>query len=165
MTIAVLMTACGNDGGSAFDRAARKKMSAPKPHHSGPAPTPVRIHKGQAKVSVSGGFNRRFVLPPGPGSVYAPPPGQIALNWLDRHGNALIIRGDSFRGTRKSSRDLALSLVLQAGQPFVFAAQADQCTVTLAKLRAKSLSGTFRCSKISGTNKTITAHGSFVGHR
>jgi hypothetical protein len=116
-------------------------------------------------VTVTGGFNRRLILPPGPGSVFAPPRGQVALTWLDRDGNALIIRGPSFRGTSKTSTDLALSLVLQAGQPYVFVAGVDDCTVTLSKVHAKSFVGSFRCGKLSGENKAIQARGSFVGHR
>ena len=124
----------------------------------------MRIHKGKATVSVAGGFNRKLPLPPGPGSVYTPPPGQVSLTWLDRNGNALIVRGTL--GTRvKTSPDLTLSLVLQAGQPFVFVAGADDCAITMKSVQAKSLSGTFQCGKLSAKGKTIRVHGSFAGHR
>ena len=164
--VLLMLAACGDDGNAFRGKPPHSKPSrkGSPTHRAGPPPEPVRIHKGKATVSVTGGFNRRLALPPGPGSVYAAPPGQVALTWLDRDGDALIVRG-TLGAKVKTSPDLSLSLVLQAGRPFVFVAGDNDCLVTMKKVLAKSFTGVFRCGKLRAKGKTIRAHGSFAGHR
>lgn len=123
------------------------------------------ISSGQATFALTGGIRASKVLENLVSTVYAPPPGGMALVWTAGGTDATTVGlgGLSFTGTQPTSPALSLSITVQnKGAISTFVSSADECTITIGQASAEQISGAFTCSDLSGgSNVVVDATGSF----
>jgi len=122
------------------------------------------ISSGQAAFTVTGGIRTSKTLTNLVSTVYAPPPGGMALVWT-AGGTATTVGlgGVSFTGTQPTSPTLSLSITVQSRNAITtFISAAGECTITIGLATSDQISGAFTCMDLSGgSNAVVDVTGSF----
>jgi hypothetical protein len=120
---------------------------------------------GQAAFTLTGGIRTSKALENLVSTVYAPPPGAMALVWTAGGTDATTfgIGGLSFTGTQPTSPALSLSITVQnRNATSNFISSAGECTITIGLASAEQISGAFTCTDLSGgPNVVVDVTGSF----
>jgi hypothetical protein len=123
------------------------------------------ISSGQAAFAVAGGIRTSKTLTNLVSTVYALPPGGMALVWTAGGTDATTVGlgGVSFTGTQPTSPTLSLSITLQSRNAITtFISAAGECTITIGLATADQISGAFTCMDLSGgPNVVVDVTGSF----
>jgi hypothetical protein len=123
------------------------------------------ISSGQAAFAVTGGIRTSKTLTNLVSTVYAPPPGGMALVWTAGGNDATTVGlgGISFTGTQPTSPSLSLTITVQDKEAITaFISSAGECTVTIGLASSSQISGAFNCTDLSaGPGATVDATGSF----
>jgi hypothetical protein len=123
------------------------------------------VSSGQVAFTVKGDVRTSKTLPDLVSSVYAPPPGGMALVWTAGGTDATTfgIGGLSFTGTQPTSPSLSLTITVQDGnQITTFISSAGECSITIGAASADQISGAFTCTDLSGgSNVVVDVTGSF----
>src|SRR5438105_1930701 len=110
----ILATACS--GSLPVPIRSTPASPSPSPSSSAPSPVPpVALRSGNGTLKVSGQLKARLAVPieRSAQAVWQPSTGQIALQYLNRDGDALIIDGTVTGRTARTSKSFTLSFVLQ----------------------------------------------------
>jgi hypothetical protein len=136
-----------------------------------PSPPPVptgtagEVSDGAAALSVSGDIVASKAIGNLVSSVYAPPPGGMALVWTAGGTDATTIGlgGLSFTGSQRTSPTLSLTLTVQTDDGIAsFQSMAGECSITIGAARANQITGAFSCTDLEGDGgQVIDATGSF----
>jgi hypothetical protein len=123
------------------------------------------VSDGAAAISVSGDIVASKAIDNLVSSVYAPPPGGMALVWTAGGTDATTIGlgGLSFTGSQRTSPTLSLTLTVQNDADIVsFQSMSGECSITIGAADANQISGTFTCTDLAGDGgQVIDATGSF----
>ena len=123
------------------------------------------VSDGAAALSVSGDIDASKAIGNLVSSVYAPPPGGMALVWTAGGTDATTIGlgGLSFTGSQRTSPTLSLTLTVQTDDDIAtFQSMAGECSITIGAAGANQISGTFTCTDLQGDGgQVIDATGSF----
>jgi hypothetical protein len=123
------------------------------------------ISSGQAAFTVTGVIRTSKTLTNLVSTVYAPPPGGMALVWTAGGTDATTVGlgGVSFTGTQRTSPTLSLSITVQSKNAITtFISAAGECTITTGLAAADQISGAFTCTDLSGgSNAVVDVTGSF----
>ena len=124
-----------------------------------------KVSSGEAAFTLTGDIGTSKALEDLVSTVYAPPPGGMALVWTAGGNDATTVGlgGISFTGTQPTSPSLSLSITVQdEGAITAFISSAGECTVTIGLASGSQISGAFNCSNLSaGPEATVDATGSF----
>lgn len=124
-----------------------------------------KVSSGLAAFTLTGDIRTSKALGNLVSTVYAPPPGGMALVWTAGGNDATTVGlgGISFTGTQPTSPSLSLSITVQGeGAITAFISSAGECTVTIGLASARQISGAFHCTNLSaGPGATVDATGSF----
>ena len=124
-----------------------------------------KVSSGQAAFTLTGDIRTSKTLANLVSTVYAPPPGGMALVWTAGGNDATTVGlgGISFTGTEPTSPSLSLTITVQdKGAITAFISSAGECTVTIGLASGNQISGAFNCSGLSaGSNVVVDATGSF----
>ena len=124
-----------------------------------------KVSSGQAAFTLTGDIRTSKTLGDLVSTVYAPPPGGMALVWTAGGNDATTVGlgGISFTGTQPTSPSLSLTITVQdEGAITAFISSAGECTVTIGLADASQISGAFNCTDLSaGPGATVDATGSF----
>jgi len=124
-----------------------------------------KVSSGQAAFTLTGDIRTSKALGDLVSTVYAPPPGGMALVWTAGGNDATTVGlgGISFTGTQPTSPSLSLTITVQdKGAITAFISSAGECTVTIGLASGSQISGAFNCADLSaGPNATVDATGSF----
>ena len=124
-----------------------------------------KVSSGQAAFTLTGDIRTSKTLGDLVSTVYAPPPGGMALVWTAGGNDATTVGlgGISFTGTQPTSPSLSLTITVQdEGAITAFISSAGECTVTIGLASGDQISGAFNCSGLSaGSNVVVDATGSF----
>lgn len=124
------------------------------------------ITGGQAAITVTGDIQATKALTNLVSSVYAPPPGGMAIVWTAGGSDATTfgLGGLSFTGTQPTASTLLLTLTVQTADDISsFTSTAGECTVTIGVAGADQIAGVFTCSDLVGSGgEAIDASGSFA---
>jgi hypothetical protein len=124
-----------------------------------------KVSSGQAAFTLSGDIRTSKTLANLVSTVYAPPPGGMALVWTAGGNDATTVGlgGISFTGTQPTSPSLSLTITVQdKGAITAFISSAGECTVTIGLASGSQISGAFNCTGLSaGSNVMVDATGSF----
>lgn len=178
--LALASASCG-DGEGAAELGASETPSpsgpsdaasiAPSPSVE-PSPTPspppaVDLDRGSATLALSGSFDLDAAPSLASQTSYAPPPGELRLAW--RGGKILLgLGGTSFTGTRPTSGDLVLQIiVLVGGGDVVFTSDAGECRVEVSRADADRVEGSFSCDRLidESGDRAVRATGTFEASR
>jgi hypothetical protein len=136
------------------------------PPTSSPGAGTGSLAAGQAALTVTGDLQATKTLANLVSSVYAPPPGGMAIVWTAGGTDATTfgLGGLSFTGTLPTASTLSLTLTVQtAGQISSFLSTAGECTVTIGLADANQIAGVFTCSGLVGSDgEVVDASGSFA---
>ena len=123
------------------------------------------VSDGAAALSVSGDIVASKAVGNLVSSVYAPPPGGMALVWTAGGTDATTIGlgGLSFTGSQRTSPTLSLTLTVQTEDEIAsFRSLDGECSITIGAAGADQVSGTFTCTDLVGDGgQVIDATGSF----
>ena len=123
------------------------------------------VSSGQAAFSVKGDIRTSKVLTNLVSSVYAPPPGGMALVWTagGTDPTTVGLGGLSFTGTQPTSPSLSLTITVQdKSEITTFISSAGECTITIGLASADQVSGAFTCKDLTGgSNVVVDVTGSF----
>lgn len=123
------------------------------------------VSEGAAALSVSGDIVASKAVGNLVSSVYAPPPGGMALVWTAGGTDATTIGlgGLSFTGSQRTSPTLSLTLSVQTDEDIAsFQSMDGECSITIGAAGANQISGTFTCTDLEGDGgQLIDATGSF----
>ena len=136
----------------------------------GLAPTPTgsngEVDAGAAALSVSGDIVASKAIDNLVSSVYAPPPGGMALVWTAGGTDATTIGlgGLSFTGSQRTSPTLSLTITLQTDAvTATFQSIDGECAITIGVADANQISGTFACTDLRGADgQVVDVTGSFT---
>lgn len=119
----------------------------------------VSAKVGNQKVSLS--FDTVIEYP-----LYYPPDGEANVTWSDGTGNALVIGTPKlFLGTKATSSNLGLQLVLVQPKFETFNSGDGSCRITFDKTEKNLLTGSYKCVDMKGDQKTkVDASGTFSAH-
>ena len=124
-----------------------------------------KVSSGQAAFTLTGDIRTSKALGNLVSTVYAPPPGGMALVWTAGGNDATTVGlgGISFAGTQPTSPSLSLTITVQdKGEITAFISSAGECTVTIGLASSSQISGAFNCTDLSaGPGATVDATGSF----
>jgi hypothetical protein len=124
-----------------------------------------KVSSGQAAFTLTGDIRTSKTLGDLVSTVYAPPPGGMALVWTAGGNDATTVGlgGISFTGTQPTSPSLSLTITVQdEGAITAFISSAGECTVTIGLASGDQISGAFNCTALSaGSNVVVDATGSF----
>jgi hypothetical protein len=124
-----------------------------------------RVSSGQAAFTLTGDLRTSKALANLVSTVYAPPPGGMALVWTAGGNDETTVGlgGISFTGTQPTSPSLSLTITVQdKGAITAFISSAGECTVTIGLASANQISGAFNCTDLSaGSDVVVDATGSF----
>jgi hypothetical protein len=124
-----------------------------------------KVSSGQAAFTLTGDIRTSKTLGDLVSTVYAPPPGGMALVWTAGGNDATTVGlgGISFTGTQPTSPSLSLTITVQdKGAITAFISSAGECTVTIGLASGSQISGAFNCTGLStGSNVVVDATGSF----
>jgi hypothetical protein len=124
-----------------------------------------KVSSGQAAFTLTGDIRTSKTLGNLVSTVYAPPPGGMALVWTAGGNDATTVGlgGISFTGTQPTSPSLSLTITVQdKGAITAFISSAGECTVTIGLASGSQISGAFNCTGLSaGSNVVVDATGSF----
>ena len=124
-----------------------------------------KVSSGQAAFTLTGDIRTSKTLGNLVSTVYAPPPGGMALVWTAGGTDATTVGlgGISFTGTQPTSPSLSLTITVQdEGAITAFISSAGECTVTIGLASGNQISGAFNCTDLSaGADATVDATGSF----
>jgi hypothetical protein len=124
-----------------------------------------KVSSGQAAFTLTGDIRTSKTLTNLVSTVYAPPPGGMALVWTAGGNDATTVGlgGISFTGTEPTSPSLSLTITVQdKGAITAFISSAGECTVTIGLASSSQISGAFNCTDLSaGPGATVDATGSF----
>ena len=124
-----------------------------------------KVSSGQAAFTLTGDIRTSKALGNLVSTVYAPPPGGMALVWTAGGNDPTTVGlgGISFTGTQPTSPSLSLTITVQdKGAITAFISSAGECTVTIGLASASQISGAFNCTALSaGPRATVDATGSF----
>ena len=124
-----------------------------------------KVSSGQAAFTLTGDIRTSKTLANLVSTVYAPPPGGMALVWTAGGNDATTVGlgGISFTGTEPTSPSLSLTITVQdKGAITAFISSAGECTVTIGLASGSQISGAFNCTGLSaGSNVVVDATGSF----
>ena len=124
-----------------------------------------KVSSGQAAFTLTGDIRTSKALGNLVSTVYAPPPGGMALVWTAGGNDPTTVGlgGISFTGTQPTSPGLSLTITVQdKGAITAFISSAGECTVTVGLASASQISGAFNCTALSaGPRATVDATGSF----
>lgn len=124
-----------------------------------------KVSSGQAAFTLTGDIRTSKTLAKLASTVYAPPPGGMALVWTAGGNDATTVGlgGISFTGTEPTSPSLSLTITVQdKGAITAFISSAGECTVTIGLASGSQISGAFNCTGLSaGSNVVVDATGSF----
>jgi hypothetical protein len=124
-----------------------------------------KVSSGQAAFTLTGDIRTSKALGNLVSTVYAPPPGGMALVWTAGGNDPTTVGlgGISFTGTQPTSPSLSLTITVQdKGAITAFISSAGECTVTIGLASASQISGAFNCTNLSsGPDATVDATGSF----
>jgi len=127
--------------------------------------TTRKVSSGQAAFTLTGDIRTSKTLANLVSTVYAPPPGGMALVWTAGGNDATTVGlgGISFTGTEPTSPSLSLTITVQdKGAITAFISSAGECTVTIGLASGSQISGAFNCTGLSaGSNVVVDATGSF----
>lgn len=123
------------------------------------------VSEGAAALSMSGDIVASKAVGNLVSSVYAPPPGGMALVWTAGGTDATTIGlgGLSFTGSQRTSPTLSLTLTVQTDEDIAsFQSMHGECSITIGAAGANQISGTFTCTDLEGNGgQLIDATGSF----
>ena len=123
------------------------------------------ISSGQAAFTVTGGIRTSKALTDLVSTVYAPPPGAMALMWTAGGTDAITVGvgGVSFTGTQPTSPSLSLTITVQRENAITtLISSAGECRITIGLASADQISGAFTCTDLSGgSNAVVDVTGSF----
>ena len=111
-----------------------------------------KVSSGQAAFTLTGDIRTSKTLGDLVSTVYAPPPGGMALVWTAGGNDATTVGlgGISFTGTQPTSPSLSLTITVQdEGAITAFISSAGECTVTIGLASGEQISGAFNCSGLS----------------
>ena len=124
------------------------------------------VDGGAAALSVSGDIVASKAIDSLVSSVYAPPPGGMALVWTAGGTDATTIGlgGLSFTGSQRTSPSLSLTITLQTDDVTAsFQSMDGECSITVGVADASQISGTFACTDLEGDGgQVVDATGSFT---
>jgi hypothetical protein len=140
---------------------------SPEPSPSASPPAAVELGRGTATLALSGSVDLDAAPTLASRSSYAPPPGELRLTW--RGGKILFgLGGTSFMGTRPTSGDLVLQIiVLVGGGDVVFTSDAGECRIAVSRADADRVEGSFSCDRLidESGDKAVRATGTFEASR
>jgi len=123
------------------------------------------VSSGQAAFTVRRDIRTSKALSNLVSSVYAPPPGGMALVWTagGTDPSTVGIGGLSFTGTQPTSPSLSLTITVQDQSDITtFISSAGECSITIGVASAGQVSGAFTCTDLSGgSNVQVDVTGSF----
>lgn len=123
------------------------------------------ISSGQAAFTVTGGIRTSKALTDLVSTVYAPPPGAMALMWTAGGTDATTVGvgGVSLAGTQPTSPTLSLTITVQRKNAITtLISSAGECRITIGLASADQISGAFTCTDLSGgSNAVVDVTGSF----
>ena len=125
-----------------------------------------KVSSGQAAFTLTGDIRTSKTLANLVSTVYAPPPGGMALVWTAGgngrdHGRA---RRDRLHRDAADLPSLSLTITVQdKGAITAFISSAGECTVTIGLASGSQISGAFNCTGLSAGSETSwsTRRGSF----
>ena len=124
-----------------------------------------KVSSGQAAFTLTGDIRTSKTLANLVSTVYAPPPGGMALVWTAGGNDETTVGlgGMSFTGTEPTSPSLSLTITVQdKGAITAFISSTGECTVTIGLASGSQISGAFNCTGLSaGSNVVVDATGSF----
>jgi len=128
------------------------------------------MRSGRATFTVSGDVKGRFSLPlmPPGASTWNAGTGDIALSYLDRSANAVLLAGNIAGKSASTSTTLTLSFVIQDPSSIPFPSSRGECKVSLANAGKAGVSGAFTCTglkSVGNPSKTIKVAGRFSAAR
>ncbi len=123
------------------------------------------VSGGQAAFTLTGDIRASKALSNLVSSVYAPPPGGMALVWTagGTDPSTVGLGGLSFMGTQPTSPTLSLTITVQDQSAITtFISSAGECTITIGLASGDQVSGAFTCTDLSGgSNVVVDVTGSF----
>lgn len=123
------------------------------------------VSNGQAAFALTGDIRTSKALANLASSVYAPPPGGMALVWTagGTDPSTVGIGGLSFTGTQPTSPTLSLTITVQDDNGITtFISSAGECRITIGEASADRVSGAFTCTDLSGgSDVVVDVAGSF----
>jgi len=123
------------------------------------------VSSGQAAFTLEGDIRTSKVLSNLVSSVYAPPPGGMALVWTAGGTDPTTVGmgGLSFTGTQPTSPTLSLTITVQdRNEITTFISSAGECTITIGLASADHISGAFSCTDLTGgAHVVVDVTGSF----
>ncbi|HET7234952.1 MAG TPA: hypothetical protein VFK59_00800 [Actinomycetota bacterium] len=121
---------------------------------------------GQAAITVTGDVQATKALTSLVSSVYAPPPGGMAVVWTAGGTDATTfgLGGLSFTGSQPTASTLSLTLTVQTENELAsFTSTGGECTVTMGIAGADQIAGVFTCSDLVGSQgEVVDVSGSFA---
>lgn len=165
--LAVIGAACGGEGEPGAPTGGGQTLSPGELPTSSRGAATGTVSEGEASVQVAGDLEAEFTSELASPVIYSPPPGALALRWVEG-SNGVGITGPTFTGTRLTSAGLALTVSLASGsRTAVFASVSDECTITIDTAEANSIAGSFACSGLTSSDGTATvdASGRFSASR
>jgi hypothetical protein len=110
---------------------------------------------GPATIQVTGRVDGSFTLT-GTAGFGKPTDGQLASTWADSTGTGLSLSGRVGSGTRTTSGELVLSvIVIVDGAPVLFQSEDGECFVGMAE-KMSNVTGSFVCEELTSTNGRVT---------
>ena len=161
-------TPTGATGGTGLPTGPTGGATGPTPDLPSPSPGAGagNITGGQAAITVTGDVAATKALTNLVSSVYAPPPGGMAIVWTAGGSDATTfgLGGLSFTGTQPTASTLSLTLTVQTDNDLSsFTSTAGECTVTIGVAGANQIAGVFTCNDLVGSEgEVIDASGSFA---
>ena len=123
---------------------------------------------GRAAFTVTGVIRTSKTLTNLVSTVYAPPPGGMALVWTAGGTDATTVGlvGVSFTGTQPTSPTLSLTITVQSKSAITtLVSSAGECRITIGLATAGQISGAFTCTDLSGgSDLVVDVTGSFNAH-
>jgi hypothetical protein len=133
---------------------------------SSPAGGTGNLTSGRLTFQLSGDVEVEKTLATLVNSVYAPPPGGLAIVWTAGGADASTVGlgGSTFTGTRETSPSLSVSVTAQTSRGIArFVSTEGECAITIVVASADEIAGAFECDELVGSSgEVVDASASFV---
>lgn len=141
------------DAGSTANGDSRSPGQTPT---SSTAPLIGNVSHGTASVQVAGDLEAEFSAPLAMPTTYAPLPGRFALRWV-KAKRGIGIAGPAFTGTRPTSPDLSIVIIVDAAQAIAsFSSMKHECTLRIDRANANQVTGSFTCAGLKSADGSMT---------
>jgi hypothetical protein len=161
---AIVLLVCLAATAASCDRD-RDSGSAPNGDARSPGPSPSsspalgNVSHGTASVQVAGDLEAEFSAPLASPMTYTPP-GAFALRWV-KAKQGIGIAGPAFTGTRRTSPDLSIVIIVDAGEAIAsFSSMKHECNLTIDRANANQVAGSFTCAELKSADGSMAVDAS-----